>query len=152
MTMKRPQQTTSSPADHESSTPTCDTIMDLPNFGSTGLHNYNSNSDSDQYHNMMMMMNNASSSSLANWPNLLQLLSNLSINSLLLTTLHLRGTNHNYPFTPHANCNMINPNPNPDDELYIGNDPPLQISACCSSLLHQSHHHHHCITMTGDEE
>ncbi|KAL8478752.1 hypothetical protein ACS0TY_030582 [Phlomoides rotata] len=130
MTMKRPQQTTSSPTDHESPTPTCDTIMDLPNFGSTGLQNYNSNSDSDQYHNMMMMMmmmNNTSSSSLANWPNLQQLPSNLSINSLLLTALHLRGTNHNYPFTPHANYNMINPNPNPnpnpDNELYIGNDP-----------------------------
>lgn len=103
-------QTPSSPADESETSATMLNDIDVPNF-SMGLHNNINSCDSD-HNNMMMMMNSWNNIAVApnsfsslTWP------SSLSMNSLLLTALHLRGhpsgtthpTDHNYPFTPQGN-------------------------------------------------
>lgn len=126
-TVKRPQQTISE-------SPSCDTSAAMvnevgeielphshphphPHDFSMGLQNYininsSSTGESDDHNTMMMNgwnINNIAAGTEAppnssTWP---FLTSNLSINSLLLTALHLRPLtdHHNYSFIPQGNIN-----------------------------------------------
>ncbi|PIN16762.1 hypothetical protein CDL12_10582 [Handroanthus impetiginosus] len=115
-TVKKPQQTPSSPVSHES---LCDTNaminelgdIELPNFNNNmainssstnniALQNYNTND-----HSNMMMNWSAATDSLPSltWP---FLSTNLSMNSLLLTALQLRGRGQTSATSEHYNSFM----------------------------------------------
>lgn len=145
---KKPQQTPSSPQSQDSPCDTNNAMMlnelgdiELPNFNNNNNNinmNYNPSSSSahDQDSNNMMMMMNWSAAanslpSLTNWP---LLTTNLSMNSLLLTALQLRGAHHPTTATAsttttttadnniYSNFIMRHPQGNIIDNSQFGND------------------------------